>query len=108
MVRGMFVASTPQPVQEKVLKTMLGTPEATANGAMQAMFSWMATSDRTIRDYPVLGIYADGSRAGNAETSKRIYPAYEHQEIPGTGHFLMMERPAEFNRRLIQFLDRVK
>jgi pimeloyl-ACP methyl ester carboxylesterase len=30
----------------------------------------------------------------------------EYAEIPRSGHFLMMEKPAEFNRLLLEFLDR--
>jgi len=28
-------------------------------------------------------------------------------EIPGTGHFLMLEKPDEFNRLLLGFLDKL-
>ena len=28
--------------------------------------------------------------------------------MPGTGHFLMLERPAEFNQHLMAFIDRQK
>jgi len=108
MIRGMFVATTPQPVQDKVLKMMLGAPEATASGAMQATFAWMATADATVRTFPVLGLYADKSRAGNPDGSKKVFPAFEYTEIPGTGHFLMMEKPQEFNARLTTFLSKVK
>jgi pimeloyl-ACP methyl ester carboxylesterase len=30
----------------------------------------------------------------------------DYEEIAGTGHFLMMEKPEEFNRLLIAFLDK--
>jgi pimeloyl-ACP methyl ester carboxylesterase len=29
-------------------------------------------------------------------------------QIAGTGHFVMMERPEEFNRLLMAFLEKVK
>jgi pimeloyl-ACP methyl ester carboxylesterase len=35
-------------------------------------------------------------------------PNLEFQEIDGVGHFLLMERPEEFNRLLPQFLDKQK
>jgi pimeloyl-ACP methyl ester carboxylesterase len=38
MVRGMFVPQTAPALQEHILKMMLGTSEATANGAMAAVF----------------------------------------------------------------------
>ena len=38
----------------------------------------------------------------------RLYPKLEYHEIAGTGHFLMMEKPQEFNRLLTDFLTKVK
>jgi pimeloyl-ACP methyl ester carboxylesterase len=87
---------------------MLAAPEATASGAMQATFAWMATADGTVRNVPVLGLYADKSRAATPDAAKKIFPAFEYTELPGTGHFLMMEKPQEFNARLSTFLGKVK
>jgi pimeloyl-ACP methyl ester carboxylesterase len=55
---------------------------------------------------PVLALYADHSRLANQEYLKQIYPALEYAEIPGTGHFLMLEKPEEFNRLLLGFLEK--
>jgi sigma-B regulation protein RsbQ len=107
IVRGMFSASTSAPLQQHILKMMLGAPEATANGAMAA--TWDSTQwKRDPITVPVLGIYADKSALANRDAMKQIYPAVEYHEIPGTGHFLMMEKPDEFNRLLGEFLGRLK
>jgi pimeloyl-ACP methyl ester carboxylesterase len=107
IIRGMFSASTPLPVQQQILKMMLGAPEATANGAMAA--TWDSTQWKTDPiTVPVLGIYADRSGLANRDGMKQIYPTAEYHEIPGTGHFLMMEKPDEFNRLLSEFLGRLK
>jgi pimeloyl-ACP methyl ester carboxylesterase len=34
-----------------------------------------------------------------------VFPKIETVEMPGTGHFVMMEQPAEFNRLLINFVN---
>ena len=108
MIRGMFGPSTPREVQDKVLKMMLGAPEATATGAMNAMMTWIAAAqDNTPKRLPVLGIYADKSQAGNREATTKVFPSFEYQEIPGTNHFLMMEKPDDFNRRLTTFLAKL-
>ena len=106
MIRGMFTPATPAPLQEHVLKMMLAAPEATAYGAMVATFdpkNW--TSD--VMTMPVLGLFADKSALGNPDATKKLFPAYEHHEIPGTGHFLMMEKPREFNALLTAFVDKL-
>jgi pimeloyl-ACP methyl ester carboxylesterase len=40
--------------------------------------------------------------------TRQVLPNYEAAQIAGTGHFLMMEKPDEFNRLLAAFLDRIE
>ncbi len=106
MIRGMFTPATPEPLQDHVLKMMLAAPEATAYGAMVATFDpkvW--TND--VMTMPVLGLFADKSALGNPDATRKLFPNYEHHEIPGTGHFLMMEKPREFNALLTAFVDKL-
>jgi sigma-B regulation protein RsbQ len=103
MVRGMFSASTTPTMQQHILKMMLGAPEATAVGAMKATWS-IPTPKYDVIQAPVLGLYADHSRLADREFMKTTYPKLQYVEIPATGHFLMMEKPDEFNRRLLDFL----
>jgi pimeloyl-ACP methyl ester carboxylesterase len=56
---------------------------------------------------PVLGIYA-GRPLADSESVKKAFPNSEYVQVAGTGHFVMMERPEEFNRLLIAFLGKVK
>jgi pimeloyl-ACP methyl ester carboxylesterase len=107
MIRGMFTPATPQPIQQHVLKMMLGAPESTAYGAMVATFDPAIWKDDTTT-VPVLGIYAEKSALADPQYSKKIFPAFEYTEIPGTGHFLMMEKPKEFNTLLIGFVEKIK
>ena len=85
---------------------MLAAPEATATGAMIATFD---ASDRNdaVMTMPVLAIYASSPMA-NRETVKKFFPNSEYVQVAGTGHFVMMERPEEFNRLLLAFLGKVK
>jgi pimeloyl-ACP methyl ester carboxylesterase len=105
MVRGMFGPATTPQLQEHILKMMLGTKEATAAGAMTATWdqSWVKNDPITV---PVLGVYAARPLASR-EAIARIFPKVQYHEIPGTAHFLMMEKPAEFNQLLSTFLRTV-
>ena len=103
MVRGFFSASTTPAMQTKILNMMLGAPEATAVGAMNA------TRDATgqtqdIPEVPILGIYAGPSRIATRESVLAHFPNAEYVQIPDTGHFLMLEKPDQFNRLLLSFL----
>jgi len=107
MIRGMFSASTTPAMQSHILNMMLSAPETTAVGAMKATFAFASPKDEVIK-LPVLGLYADHSILGaDREFMKATYPNLQYVEIPGTGHFLMMEKADEFNRRLLDFLKTV-
>ena len=107
MIRGMFTPATPAAIQQHVLKMMLAAPEATAAGAMTATFD-TASLNNEQSTVPVLGIYAGNSPMANRENLKKIFPNSEYVQVAGTGHFVMMERPEEFNRLLLAFLGKVK
>jgi pimeloyl-ACP methyl ester carboxylesterase len=105
VIRSMFSASTTPDIQKHILSMMLAAPESTAVGAMQATFD-PANWKGDVFTQPILGLYADHSRAGDHEYIKTHFPNMDYQEIAGTGHFLMLEKPEEFNRLLIAFLDK--
>jgi len=107
MIRGMFTPATPAAIQQHVLKMMLAPPEATATGAMIATFDTSNLNDEVVTA-PVLGIYAGNSPMANRDNLKKVFPNSEYVQMAGTGHFVMMERPEEFNRLLLAFLGKVK
>jgi len=107
MIRGMFVPETPPALQEQILKMMLGTSEATANGAMAAVFDPSVSKTDVIKA-PALAVYAGTAKLPDPKVAKEVLPNYEGTQMPGTGHFLMMEKPDEFNRVLVSFLDKIK
>jgi pimeloyl-ACP methyl ester carboxylesterase len=106
MIRSMFIAETPAALQETILTMMLAAPEATAVGAMNAMFDPAIRWTDVIRS-PALSVYAGTANVPDAAGTKELYPNHEATQMAGTGHFLMMEKPAEFNRVLAEFLDKI-
>jgi len=107
MIRRFFVAGTTADVQTKVLNMMLGAPEATAVGAMNATRE-PAGQTTEIPMVPILGLYAGPSGIASEEAVHAAFPSVEYTSIPGTGHFLMLEKPAEFNGLLLAFLAKQK
>jgi pimeloyl-ACP methyl ester carboxylesterase len=104
MIRGMFSPTTPPALQERLLKMMLAAPEATAVGALDATLDATKHEDDVLR-IPTLAVYADHSRLGDRANLLTHFPKLEYKEIPGTGHFVMLEKPVEFNRLLLTFLS---
>jgi sigma-B regulation protein RsbQ len=86
---------------------MLSAPAETAVDSMKAIVAPSNLKDE-ICALPVCGIYADKSRSGNNEYMKTHFPTMDYKEISGTGHFLMLEKPDEFNRLVLEFLDKQK
>jgi pimeloyl-ACP methyl ester carboxylesterase len=107
MIRSMFTPNTPAAVQEHVLSMMLAAPEATAAGAMTAMFDPSIRWTDPIRA-PALAIYAGTSQVPDLAKTQDVLPNFAATQIAGTGHFVMMEKPDEFDRALGGFLDKIK
>jgi pimeloyl-ACP methyl ester carboxylesterase len=105
MIRGMFGKSATPALQDHILKMMLAAPETTAYQAMSATFAAPNWIDETF-PVPALGIYADHSTADDPTYFKKIFPNGSSVEVAGTGHFVMMEKPAEFNKLLADFLPK--
>jgi pimeloyl-ACP methyl ester carboxylesterase len=105
MIRGMFGKSATPAIQDHILKMMLAAPETTATQAMAATFASPGGVDDKFT-VPALGIYADHSASDDPAYFKKIFPNGTTVEVPGTGHFVMMEKPAEFNRLLADFLPK--
>ena len=106
MIRSMFIAETPPALQEKILAMMLAAPEATAVGAMNATFDPVNRWTDVIQA-PALTVYAGTANVPDPAATNELYPNHEATQMKGTGHFLMMEKPEEFNRLLAGFLHRI-
>ncbi|MEO5925455.1 MAG: alpha/beta hydrolase [Bryobacteraceae bacterium] len=107
MIRGMFGKSATPAMQEQVVKMMLAPSESTAIQAMASMYVASNWTEEVMR-FPVLAIYPDHSQANDSKYTKKIFPNSKIVEVPGTGHFVMLEKPTEFNKLLADFLAKVK
>jgi pimeloyl-ACP methyl ester carboxylesterase len=107
MIRSMFTPNTPPAVQKGVLAMMLAPPEATAAGAMASIFDPSIRWTDTIRA-PAFAIYAGTSQLPDLAKVREVLPDFSATQIAGTGHFVMMEKPQEFNGALSGFLDKIK
>jgi pimeloyl-ACP methyl ester carboxylesterase len=107
MIRGMFSASTTPANQTKILDMMLAPPDSMALAAMNATLD-PANWKGDVFTMPILGIYAEKSALGNQAYMKEHFPNREYHEVAGTGHFVMLDKPGEFNALLLAFLKRQK
>jgi pimeloyl-ACP methyl ester carboxylesterase len=105
MIRGMFTPETPASLQEKILAMMLKAPEATATGAMGSILD-PELRKADVTPMPALSIWAGtNQQIPNLEETRKVLPHYSQTQVAGTGHFVMMEKPDEFNRLVTSFVD---
>ena len=103
----MFPIPGTEALRERILSEMLATPQSAMFGAMEGMFGpnqpdW----DLKRVNVPVLAIIAKGSLwdADNAKYVHSLSAQTDYRVMDGVGHWLMLERPAEFNVLLADML----
>jgi pimeloyl-ACP methyl ester carboxylesterase len=106
-IGSMFPNPGTEALRERVLAEMLATPQHVMLGAMEGMFgagqpAWDLSKVRV----PVLVINAKNPMwTAEYETYVRsLSPQTDYRIIEGVGHFLMLEKPAEFNAALTDML----
>jgi pimeloyl-ACP methyl ester carboxylesterase len=107
LIKSMFGPITTPALQEHILKMMMAPSDAAAAGAYAATWDPAQWSDQKIT-VPVLAVYAGTRAMASDQSVKALYPNAEYFTIPETAHFLMMEKPADFNRLLSTFVDKLR
>lgn len=107
-VKAMFPMPGTEALRDRVLAEMLATPQHVMYGAMQGMFAagepaWDLDNVRV----PVLVVNARNVMwtTEYEAYARSLSSKTDYRTIDGTGHFLMLEKPAEFNRVLSGMLQ---
>ena len=91
-------------LKPKIRAEMLATPDYVATSAMKGMLDDKIWIDDTI-NVPVLAVMASSPWPPDTETAyRKIAPNLNFVQWTGVSHFLMMEKPAEFNALVGDFL----
>ncbi|HYP53421.1 MAG TPA: alpha/beta hydrolase, partial [Pyrinomonadaceae bacterium] len=109
MVDGMLTAMPDASERARVKKMMLATPQHVAVSAMEGMSDERVYTTEKI-NVPVLAVVAK-SPFWPADTEaffRSLAPRLEFRMWEGVSHFLMMDKPQEFNRELASFLEQNK
>jgi len=105
MVDALFSGSADTALRASVRRQMAATPQRIAASAMRGMADPSIWRDDPI-EVPLLAVMAEGRNWPPEYVAyvKRIAPGVRYETMSGVGHFLMLERPAEFNSLLDEFL----
>ncbi len=106
-VDGMLGPQISPQLGDEIKKAMLSTPQYVAVSAMEAMADKAIWKQDKI-NVPVLAILAKSPfwPADNEQFFRSLVPKLEYQMWEGPGHFLMMEKPKEFNDAVAAFLTK--
>jgi pimeloyl-ACP methyl ester carboxylesterase len=97
-----MLAGSDNAVRSRVIQDLRNTPKETVVGIFKATLRY--------DPLPALGGYRGTILSiitpfNDAPYSlHRLHPALPHRKIHGTGHWLQMDKPGEFNRLLDEFL----
>jgi hypothetical protein len=99
-----FTPATPDSVKSDVRKMAAGFPQPVAESAMKGMLDPAIWADDPIK-VPLLVLVAKGPMwsADYFAYVKTLNPDATVVEVPDTGHFVMMEKPAQVNAALVSF-----
>lgn len=106
-VDGMLGPQVSPQLRDEIKKAMLSTPQYVAVSAMEAMAD-KATWKQDKINVPVLAILAKSPfwPADTEQYFRSRAPKLEYHMWEGPGHFLMMEKPKEFNDAVAAFLTK--
>lgn len=104
-VNGMLKPVKDENLKKKISDAMLSGPEHVGISAMEGLGEGKLWNADPI-NVPVLAIYDDsgGWPADNESFLRTLAPKLDYQQWKDVSHFLMMERPAEFNGQLKMFM----
>jgi len=109
MVTFMFQNPGTDPLRERVTDEMLKTPQHVLASAMGEMFNLKQPAWDLVKvDVPVMSINAKSPMwTENYENYVRSLSAKtDYRLIEGTGHFIMLEKPSEYNATLVEMLTK--
>lgn len=109
MAGGMLGQQMPAELRDDLRARMAATPQHVALAAGEGMTDEALWKPDPVR-VPVLAVFAKSPvwPADNEQFYRSVIPDLDYRMWDGVGHFLMLEKPGEFNDELARFLARVK
>jgi len=105
-VRNMFLADADSVLVDRIASDMAAAPPAVALSAMSELLSHDLQPALAELDLPIRCLDADQWPA-DLPAWAEYAGGYEVEVMSGVGHFLMLEQPTEFNRRLLTIIDTI-
>jgi pimeloyl-ACP methyl ester carboxylesterase len=108
MVDGMFGKDATDDLRKGVKTAMLKTPQHVAVGAMKGMIDPAIWKEDPIKTPLLVVVTSAPQWEGYEKHVRKLSSGADYRVIEGVGHFLMMEKPDEFNKAVASFLREKK
>lgn len=105
-VRGMFVKETDPKLVNEIVSMMAGASPKVGVSAMENMFATSYGTNPPNIKTPVWCLNAD-LWPTNAEINRKYLTQFNLRIMPGLGHFIMLEKPKEFNKQLDEIIKEI-
>jgi pimeloyl-ACP methyl ester carboxylesterase len=102
-IDNMFGPNASPELRAEIKPPMLSTPQHVAVSAMEGMLDPAIWGDDKI-NVPVLAVMTKNWPPDTEQFYRSLAPNLDYRTMDGVGHFLMMEKPKEFNEALSGFL----
>lgn len=109
MLNGLMGPTMTPEIKERILSSTANTPQQVLVSAMEGMMDPAIWTEDKI-NVPVLAVMSKNPfyPPNVEEITRALIPNLEFMMWQGVDHFLMMEKPKEFNTAVVAFLDKNK
>ena len=103
----LFVEKTPEHIKKQLQSEFLQNESDLAINALRPLYEMDIRKLAKRVNIPVRAINSDASPT-NIENNKKYFKNYDYKIIAETGHYPMLEKPAEFNQLLNEVINELK
>ena len=100
-VKGMFPQTADSLLEKKVAEDMASAPPQVAVSSMHNLFFYDPVPTLKLVDLPIVSINCDMYPV-NVDENKKYVDSFEVKLLNGVGHFVMLEKPEEFDKLLTE------
>lgn len=106
--KSLFASSTPPGIRERVLTAIKNTDPKIATGSLQAVFTYgKIEKDRLARLVQPIYLINTDKPSTNKKALRKLGLDFKIFEIANSGHYPMMEQPAQFDAALQEVLNEI-
>ena len=103
----LFIPETPEAVREEVRREIMATPQHVLASCIEN-FADRALFEPAVLDVPAFAIFCEFWHPERfVDIFRKCLPRIEYEFLKGSGHYPMLEKPAETNAALLRMIGKI-